>query len=221
MGYRVLIASVATGILVWSLATGPVSNAARQQTARSAAVQTPIPIDAPSARAMMDRYCVTCHNDRLKTGGLALTGVDVGDVAARGETWEKVVQKLRAGVMPPAGAARPDAATYEALTSWFESELDRAALFNPNPGRSPPFIVSIARSITTPSATCWQFSTSTSPRCCLPTTRVTDSTTSATRSGCRRRLEGVPGGGAKNQPGGDRRPGNQPRNGYSTASRPT
>jgi hypothetical protein len=83
------------------------------------------------------RYCVGCHNDRLKTGGLALDTAELDSIAAHAETWEKVVQKLRGGVMPPAGAPRPDPVAYESLTAWIEGALDRAAIANPHPGRRP------------------------------------------------------------------------------------
>ena len=58
-------------------------------------------------RALLDRYCVTCHNDRLDTGGLSLETVDVADPAAHAEVWEKVVRKLRAGSMPPQPRTQP------------------------------------------------------------------------------------------------------------------
>src|SRR5262245_49611963 len=60
------------------------------------------------SRALLDRYCVTCHNERLKTAGLALDTLDVTNVPAGAESWEKVIRKLRAGVMPPVGRPRPD-----------------------------------------------------------------------------------------------------------------
>ena len=85
---------------------------------------------APSAadqRAVVDRYCVNCHNDRLKTGGLSLAGVDLASVGKSAEVLEKVVRKLRVGAMPPAGAPRPEAATLHALTAALETDLDRAA----------------------------------------------------------------------------------------------
>ncbi len=81
----------------------------------------------PSYRATLDKYCVTCHNQRLKIGGLALDAMDLGKVPARAETWEKVILKLRAGTMPPAGMPRPDAATYKALSGWLESQIDQAS----------------------------------------------------------------------------------------------
>jgi mono/diheme cytochrome c family protein len=86
-------------------------------------------------RAAIDRYCVSCHNTRLKTGGLALDGLDLNRIGTDAETWEKVVRKLRLGVMPPAGARRPDQATYDELIAWLEDRLDNAAAARPNPGR--------------------------------------------------------------------------------------
>ena len=81
----------------------------------------------PSYRATIDKYCVTCHNQRLKTGGLSLEALDLADVAARAEVWEKVIGKLRSGTMPPAGMPRPDAATYSALAGWLETQIDHAS----------------------------------------------------------------------------------------------
>ncbi|HLW51525.1 MAG TPA: c-type cytochrome domain-containing protein, partial [Candidatus Angelobacter sp.] len=80
----------------------------------------------PSQRAVLDHYCVTCHNQKLKTGGLMLDRLDLARIADSAETWEKVVRKLRAGMMPPLGLPRPNPAAYEALTVALESELDRA-----------------------------------------------------------------------------------------------
>ena len=87
-------------------------------------------------RALLDRYCVTCHNGNLRTAGLALDTVDVARVGDHGEIWEKVVGKLRAGMMPPAGRRRPDRETYARLTSYLETALDRAAAARPDPGRT-------------------------------------------------------------------------------------
>ena len=87
-------------------------------------------------RELLDQYCVSCHNDTRRIAGLALDTVDVADVGESAEVWEKVVTKLRAGMMPPAGRPRPDQASYVSLTSYLETELDRAAAFNPDPGRS-------------------------------------------------------------------------------------
>ena len=78
-------------------------------------------------RALLDKYCVTCHNDRAKTGGLTLEKIDPAHVAQNTEIWEKVVRKLRAGMMPPQGMPRPEPGAYEGLTVALETELDRVA----------------------------------------------------------------------------------------------
>jgi hypothetical protein len=90
---------------------------------------------ASEVRAQLDRYCVSCHNQRLKTAGLELDRLDPGVVRQNAGTWEKVVRKLRTGAMPPAGSRRPDAAGYAALANALESALDAAAARAPNPGR--------------------------------------------------------------------------------------
>jgi mono/diheme cytochrome c family protein len=96
------------------------------------------PPTAPSAvtvRTTIDRYCVTCHSDRLRTAGLSLQSADVGDVPRQAEVWEKVAGKLRSGAMPPAQAPRPEASDMRAIASWIELTLNEAARRNPNPGR--------------------------------------------------------------------------------------
>ena len=90
---------------------------------------------APDPRAFLDRYCVACHNERLRTAGLLLDASDVGQVGAGAETWEKVVRKLRSGAMPPPGRRRPEPAALDAFVTWLETELDREAAAHPNPGR--------------------------------------------------------------------------------------
>ena len=89
----------------------------------------------PSPRAVLDRYCVTCHNTRLEIGGLTLDTVDPMEVGEAPAVWEKVVRKLRTGLMPPSPRPRPDAATYDRLVTHFETALDAAAARSPNPGR--------------------------------------------------------------------------------------
>ncbi|HEY7391199.1 MAG TPA: DUF1592 domain-containing protein [Bryobacteraceae bacterium] len=86
-------------------------------------------------RAILNKYCVTCHNQRLKTGGLSLDTIDPNSAPVHAETWEKVIRKLQARLMPPQGMPRPDEATYKLLLSSLESQLDRAAESNPQPGR--------------------------------------------------------------------------------------
>ncbi len=95
----------------------------------------PLPAPVPDVRAVLDTYCITCHNQRLRTGGLALDRIDVTNPGADAEVWEKVIAKLRAGSMPPAGRPRPDAATYRAVASALENDIDRASAASPNPGR--------------------------------------------------------------------------------------
>jgi hypothetical protein len=90
-----------------------------------------------SQRDLLNRYCLTCHNDRARTGGLTLAALDVDHPAVDAEIWEKAIRKLRAGMMPPAGAPRPDRATLELFRHTIESSIDRAALEHPNPGATP------------------------------------------------------------------------------------
>jgi len=92
---------------------------------------------AQEPQALLNQYCTACHNARLKTGGLALDKLDIDRVAANAETWEKVARKLRAGMMPPAGAPRPDRQALDALAGAVEGALDRAAATSPNPGHTP------------------------------------------------------------------------------------
>jgi len=102
------------------------------------ALRQQAPADLPSAdpaRAVVDQYCVTCHNQRTRTAGLMLDQVDLRDVAANAEIWEKVIRKVRAGMMPPPGAPHPDQAARERLISSLQAPLDQAALLHPNPGR--------------------------------------------------------------------------------------
>jgi hypothetical protein len=85
-------------------------------------------------KAVLQQFCIGCHNSRNPTAGLALDGVSLDDVAARPEIWEKVVRKLRAGAMPPAGMPRPDEATYNSVASRLEALLDAAASRRPQAG---------------------------------------------------------------------------------------
>ena len=91
---------------------------------------------AASHQAIVTRYCVSCHNDRAKTGGLSLEGLKVASVVDHPEVWEKVVHKLHANLMPPPDRPRPDHATLENLLTYLETSLDRAADLKPDPGRT-------------------------------------------------------------------------------------
>ena len=86
---------------------------------------------------MLQKYCVTCHNGRLKTAGLQLDSLDVHRVADDAPQWEKIVTKFRTGEMPPPGRPRPDAETYRAVAAALESELDAAASAKPHPAACP------------------------------------------------------------------------------------
>src|SRR5437867_10952515 len=81
--------------------------------------------NALSPRAVLDQYCVTCHNEKLRTAGLALDKLDVMHPSSNAETWERVIEKLRVGSMPPRGRPRPDTATYRAVAAAWESEIAR------------------------------------------------------------------------------------------------
>ena len=94
---------------------------------------------APDHRALLKQYCVTCHNERAKTGGLSLEGLDpataAGNLLEKGDLLEKIVRKVRVGMMPPAGMPRPDDATTHRFIASMESTLDRGAAAQPNVGR--------------------------------------------------------------------------------------
>jgi mono/diheme cytochrome c family protein len=99
--------------------------------------QVPSASSGPSPhRALVNRYCVTCHNERLQTANLMLDKMDLDNVATGAEVWEKVVRKLRTGAMPPAGAPRPEPAAYEALATYLETALDGIAAANPQSGKT-------------------------------------------------------------------------------------
>ena len=89
--------------------------------------------------SVINRYCIGCHNSKLNTAGLALDALSPEKVNHHPEAWEKVVRKLRARYMPPAGLPRPDERAYGALVSELETSLDSAAAAKPNPGRTDTF----------------------------------------------------------------------------------
>jgi len=90
---------------------------------------------APSERAFLDQYCTGCHNQKLKTAGLMLDVADPDKIAGGAETWEKVIRKLRGGMMPPLGRPRPDRAAMDTFIAGLENKLDQAYLAKVNPGR--------------------------------------------------------------------------------------
>jgi mono/diheme cytochrome c family protein len=103
---------------------------------QQSAPPSPSAMSPPAHRDVINRYCVSCHNDRLKTGGLALDATASHDAGQNPEVWEKVLRKVRARQMPPVGLPRPDEAVYQATISSLEQTLDRAAAARPNPGRT-------------------------------------------------------------------------------------
>jgi mono/diheme cytochrome c family protein len=91
--------------------------------------------DPAQYRALFDQYCVSCHNDRLKTAGLSLQSVDLAQPSARADIFEKVIRKVHGGMMPPAGLPRPDKATADGLVTALRTSLDKTAAAHPWPGR--------------------------------------------------------------------------------------
>jgi mono/diheme cytochrome c family protein len=123
-------------VTVWLLALSAASHtqgpaaAARQPAAPAARTD-----DAAGHGAVVAKYCVTCHSARTKAGELSLEGLDLSRPAAHPEIWEKVILKLRGGLMPPGGMPRPPEPARTALVSYLESSLDAAAIAAPNAGR--------------------------------------------------------------------------------------
>ncbi len=106
---RVSTRLTSAAVLAFTLTTGPWI--AAQQAAAPAS-------PAADPHATVDKYCVNCHSERLKSGGLSLDHMNYSDVAASADVWEKAIKKVRVGIMPPQGAPKPDAATRGALVSW-------------------------------------------------------------------------------------------------------
>ena len=119
------------GLAVALLLSVQVKISAQQGNAPAAA-----PSPAFSQRQFLDRYCATCHNERLKTGGLSLAQVDLSRIDTQPELWEKVARKLQTGVMPPPNVPQPSAADRLAMLTWLETSLDAASAAKPNPGRT-------------------------------------------------------------------------------------
>ena len=95
------------------------------------------PPAAVAHQATLDRYCATCHSQRLKTAGVVFERIDLSRLPDNVDLWEKTIRKLRAGMMPPPGAPRPEPRAVEALASWLETSLDAASAAAPDPGRVP------------------------------------------------------------------------------------
>jgi mono/diheme cytochrome c family protein len=104
---------------------------AQQSNTASAA-----PSSTSSQRQFFDRYCATCHSEKVKSGGLSLAQLDLSKPGAQPEKWEKVVRKLHTGVMPPPNMPQPSDADRLAILSWLETSLDAGSAAKPNPGRT-------------------------------------------------------------------------------------
>jgi mono/diheme cytochrome c family protein len=144
---RAVNRNVSLTAVVWLLALA-VSQLGAQAPASAPRTVPPAPAPATRTaaaalavpdRAMLDKYCVGCHNERAKIGNFALDGLDLTHADRNAAEWEKVVLKLRGGLMPPAGRPRPDDATRLAFVSSLERTLDAAAASHPNAGRTETF----------------------------------------------------------------------------------
>jgi cytochrome c5 len=142
---RVCVLLAAAAVLVTAASSNLRADRPAPQSSPAATrtTQTPVPALAPSTpasvnqRELVQKYCVTCHNERAKTGGLVLENLDPQNTTPNPELWEKVVLKLRGGMMPPQGMPRPDADTIEAFATAHETSLDQQAIRQPNPGHKP------------------------------------------------------------------------------------
>jgi mono/diheme cytochrome c family protein len=123
-----------TAIFILAAATASLSSGsivAQQQQRASATTSSTV----SSHQALLNQYCVTCHNQRAKTAGLMFDTMDLTDISKNADVWEKAVRKLRGGMMPPPGARQPDRAAVESFVTFLETSLDAAAAASPNPGR--------------------------------------------------------------------------------------
>ena len=102
------------------------------------AAQT-VSAEVAEGKALIAQYCAGCHNDRTKTAGLSLEGADFSSIPDNAEVWERILLKLRAGVMPPGGRPRPSPEAQDRFVAWVEKEIDRFAIAHPNPGRVESF----------------------------------------------------------------------------------
>ena len=122
----------------WVVAVGSLGLRAGHPVAEP---QAPAPgrqdVAPQSEQELVKQYCVACHNARARTGGLSLEGLDPAAAAGQADVWEKVITKLRGGMMPPGGMPRPDETTLRAFAASLEQRIDRQALISPNPGHKP------------------------------------------------------------------------------------
>ncbi len=133
--------TVLTGVICIPLAAQapaaapPKGNAPVHPVSATRAVAVASPAVTPAAeRALINQYCVTCHNDKTKIANFSLQTVDLDAVGEHPEIWERVIRKLRAGMMPPPGMPRPPVEKYDGLRDWLEAQVDQKAALHPNPG---------------------------------------------------------------------------------------
>ena len=119
------------------LAGAPLLNARTAQSVAPAASLASSAVPSTDATNLLNTYCVTCHNGRLKTAGLEIDSLQASSIADHAPQWEKIVTKLRTREMPPPGRPRPDPATYSRAVVSLEHALDAAAAASPHPGRVP------------------------------------------------------------------------------------
>ena len=151
---KLRVASFVPAVLVLGLGAAGARAGQAQAPPAAAAASTRAEAGVAAHRALLDRYCVTCHNQQVVAGegrpasplvgqlravGLTLDTLDLADVGGHAADWEKVVRKLRGGVMPPAGRPRPDAAALDGFLDWLEGELDGAWAATRDPGRTATF----------------------------------------------------------------------------------
>ena len=137
---QIVVGVVASGMFVAAMVVS-LSGARQQAQAPPAAAAPPAAVPAVSPqRALLDKYCVTCHNDRVRAASLVMTSdkVDVDHVAVNAELWEKVARKVGSGAMPPARMPRPPAPALQEFVTGLETALDRASAAAPNPGSPVP-----------------------------------------------------------------------------------
>ena len=136
---RVVFGALCVSVVALSLGlaadTRPESRSAQPAMARSHAPVASMTLT--ESTAMVKEYCSTCHSDRAKAGGLSLANFDATHAVDQAETAEKIIRKLRTGMMPPANAKRPAEEVLLTLASTLETHIDRAAVANPNPGWRP------------------------------------------------------------------------------------
>jgi len=130
--FRTIVVATAVALSLISLTS---AGSAQQRSATPATGPTSTPAASIASRkALLDQYCVNCHNEDDKVAGIAFDKMDLTRLAKDGDTWEKAIKKLKGGMMPPPGARQPDRAAALSFAAWLETSLDAASAAAPNPG---------------------------------------------------------------------------------------